>query len=373
MNIYKKSLLLTGSYLLACQLCYAEPPPPLLYYDFDESSIRTEYIVRDSSGNNLHAVLAETDTHTSPVQAIGYQGSGLYFNGNSLLKIGDHSLLDLNQYTAMAWIKYQDFSGNDGRQEIYEKVHSYWMNILKGSGRLRVGGIFGSCNDANRKWIYVDSLSAIEKHAWTHVAASYNGSTLNVYINGQLDAQTPVSGTVCDSDQPLTLGAKHHLATFDTQGRVLEKPVAFMKGTIDEFRLFSAVLSQPQIEQIMNQETGLAFAATIIEPLKRSTNMAPVSIFGTATSPAGVSQVVVGIKDNLTKKWWGNGSWGTWLLAPSVISSANATQTRVNWEFPFDPRASSGSGNYLLIVRVEDPSGTRSDPASLKFTVSTSP
>ena len=250
MKNYKNLILATGNLPARRFRVHAAPPEPVLVYDFDESSITTQRIVLDQSGNNLHAVLADTDTYSSPGQTTGYRGSGLTFSGNSMLNVGDHNLLDLNRYTAMAWVRYQEFAANDGRQEIYEKVHSYWMNILKDSGRLRVGGIFGACIGANRKWIYLDSLSVIAQNRWTHVAASYDGSTLKIYINGRLDAQAPVSGAVCDSDQPLTLGAKHHLTTIDAAQRVLQHPVAFMKGTIDEFGYSRSPSARPEFSRL---------------------------------------------------------------------------------------------------------------------------
>ena len=368
MNSYKNNILV-GIFLVTTQVCFAMPPQPVLHYDFDGSEIKTQHIVTDKSGNNLHAVLSEADTYGSPVQTLGYQGSGLTFNGNSLLKVGDHSLLDLNHYTAMAWIKYSNFSGDDGRQEVYEKVHAYWMNILKGSGRLRVGGVFGACNGNNRKWIYVDSLSTINTSTWTHVAARYNGNTLNVYINGQLDAQVPASGVVCDNDQPLTLGAKHHLRTRDADGRNLDKPIAFMKGTIDEFRLYPVVLNQSQIRQIMNESTNLILAASINSPAKSSTVSAPVTISGVALAPVKVSQVLIGIKDNKTNKWWRNGSWGGWRLNSAQINTTNSSQTKASWAFRFDPRSTTGSGDYWVVVRSVDQNGVRSNPQSQNFRV----
>ena len=368
MNSYKKNIFACLCFLII-PVTHAMQPEPVLYYDFDDTTIKTQHIVTDKSGNNLHSVLADTDTHGSPTQTLGYQGSGLTFNGSNLLKVGDHSLLDLNHYTAMAWVKYSNFSGNDGRQEIYEKVHAYWMNILKGSGRLRVGGVFGACNGNNRRWIYVDSLTAINTNTWTHVAANYNGNTLKIYINGQLDAQVSASGVVCDNDQPLTLGAKHHLRTRDAEGRNLDKPVAFMKGTVDEFRLYPAALSQTQISQIMNQATSLTLAASITSPDKDSTVSAPVSVSGAASAPAKISQVLVGIKDNQTNKWWRNGSWGGWRLNPAQVTISNSSQTRATWTYRFDPRTTAGSGDYWVVVRSVDQNGVRSNPVSQKFKV----
>ena len=120
----------------------------------------------------------------------------------------------------------------------------------------------------------------------------------------------------------------------------------------------------------MNQSTSLPFAATVTRPQNGSTLPAPVSIAGSATAPGKVSQVLVGIKDNVTNKWWRNGSWGAWQLRPAAISNSNSSQTRADWQIAFDPRTTGGSGNYLLIVRVVDAGGARSDPTAVNFRVS---
>lgn len=43
-------------------------------------------------------------------------------------------------------------------------------------------------------------------NAWTHLASTYNGITLSLYVNGNLVASQPVSGTIIPSAGPLRLG-----------------------------------------------------------------------------------------------------------------------------------------------------------------------
>ena len=209
-------------------------------------------IIIDSSGKNLHAVLSESDNHGMPTSVSGHTGSAMHFNRSALINVGDHNKLDLAEFTITAWVKYQHYSG-DGRQEILEKADSYWMNIRQDTHRIRVGGIFGACNGTERQWIFVDSVNSVPENTWTHTVASYNGSFLRVYINGQLEGQVAVSKPLCDNDQPLIIGAKYLLQTLDNEERNLDPPEAFFNGSIDSVHIFDRALSGTEIWEAMNQ------------------------------------------------------------------------------------------------------------------------
>ena len=96
-----------------------------------------------------------------------------------------------------------------GRWEVIEKAGAYWINI-RTDGKVRVGGFFGGCT--NPSWKYLDSNVAVPTNTWTHVASTYNGSTLTVWINGARAGSMAVSGTTCSNNRPLAVGAKNYPA-----------------------------------------------------------------------------------------------------------------------------------------------------------------
>lgn len=201
-------------------------------YLLNEGSGMTAY---DSSGNNLNANIQGASWTT------GKHGTGLDFDGNNdYISIADHNLLDLNQYTLMAWVN-QDIRGTD-RQEVMEKAGAYWINIRHDTGKLRSGGFYGGCSSASN-WVYLDSLSPVPLGEWTHVATTYNGSSLKIYLGGELQGTLAVTGTTCTNANPLAIGAKH-VPNLSTE--------AFFNGAIDEVRLYPQALSQAEIIADMN-------------------------------------------------------------------------------------------------------------------------
>lgn len=206
----------------------------VLDYPLDENAGTWAF---DQSGNDLDAPLEDTVDYGAPAWGPGFFGSALVFDGvDDALNAGDDPLLDLDHYTLMAWVRYEETS--ERRQEVLEKVDSYWMNIRQGTRKLRVGGFYGGCTSAN--WVFLDSGPIVPENTWTHVASTYDGATLRIYIDGQPAGSAAVSGTVCANANPLVIGAKHS----PIQGVT----TAFFNGSIDEVRLFSRALSEPEIQ-----------------------------------------------------------------------------------------------------------------------------
>lgn len=78
---------------------------------------------------------------------------------------------------------------------------------------------------------------------WQHFAWVYNGSTVELFVDGVSVGSTSASGTITSTDTPLSIG-KHispwGLATFD--------------GGVDEVTLWSKALSQENIQEMMANE-----------------------------------------------------------------------------------------------------------------------
>ena len=90
------------------------------------------------------------------------------------------------------------------------------------------------------------STRPVELERWTHVAATYDGGVVRIYLNGQLDAQYASPGRVRTSDAPLMIGNyldPRWLTTFSGDLRVGPSAdqnayYAFV-GLIDEVRVSS--------------------------------------------------------------------------------------------------------------------------------------
>jgi len=115
------------------------------------------------------------------------------------------------------------------------------MNIRTDSRRLRVGGFFGGCT-GGRVWHYLDSRTAIPAETWVHLAGTYDGATLTIYVDGVRDASMPVRGRTCVNTQPLAIGAKNQ-----TRDKVVE---AYFDGALDDVRVFNRALTGAQVRAL---------------------------------------------------------------------------------------------------------------------------
>jgi Ca2+-binding RTX toxin-like protein len=84
---------------------------------------------------------------------------------------------------------------------------------------------------------------------WNHIAMTYDGSNLNLYINGELDSSQAVTGTPFISNHPIKIGKE-----MDVYGK--------FEGEIDEVRIWNVARTEQQIQtnlynNLTGKETGL--------------------------------------------------------------------------------------------------------------------
>ena len=75
---------------------------------------------------------------------------------------------------------------------------------------------------------------------WVHLAGTYNGARIILYVNGVERARLAKTGALVPSSRPLLLGANANGAD----------PLAgseFLAGGLDEVRLFSGALSASEV------------------------------------------------------------------------------------------------------------------------------
>lgn len=197
--------------------------------------------VTDTSGNALHGYIqGKGRSHFGT----GFSGRGLVLNGvDNYVLVPDSTLFDLDQYTLMAWIKFKPNAWD--REEVMEKAGAFWLNVRQDTQKLRTGGFFGGCTVKDHHHRF-DSFKKVPVDKWTHVAVTYNGRILRIYINGILSGKSavPAPGPVCSNIEPLSIGSKHKIIppTMDA---------AFFFGRMDSVRIFDTALSATRIQQEM--------------------------------------------------------------------------------------------------------------------------
>jgi hypothetical protein len=184
--------------------------------------------------------------------------SGLALNGTTdYVSVPDHSSLDISgSITVEGWIKLDAYSAQ------FSPVASKWNDIPLGNDkrgfflavhnqRLRFDvshtGGFGAapCTAAPLSVACSDnalvySNATVPLNQWTHVAGVFDSATkrLQVFVNGVPDTMILAkNSTVFTNDEPLLIGAS------DTGSDARD----FLKGTIDEVRVWARALSNHEV------------------------------------------------------------------------------------------------------------------------------
>lgn len=205
----------------------AAVPGLVAAYSFKEGSGAT---VNDASGNGNTGTISGAAWNTQ-----GKHGSALSFNGtNSLVTIPASASLNVSSaMTLEAWIN-PAVSQSGWRTIMQREVNAWFLNASNSSGPLRPagGGTFGGGID------YVLGPTASPVNAWTHIALTYDGSTLRLYMNGTQVSSKPMSGAIQTNSSPLRIGGNSPYGEY-------------FNGRIDEVRVYNRALSQAEIQTDM--------------------------------------------------------------------------------------------------------------------------
>jgi len=195
-------------------------------YSFNEGSGTT---VADSSGNANTGTISNATWTTQ-----GKFGNALVFNGtNALVTVNNSASLQLTTgMTLEAWV-YPTVTLSGWTDVVYKQVDIYYLEAESGVGAPATGGTFAGTPAT----IY--GTSAVPANSWTHLAATYDGAMLRLYVNGVQVSSHAQTGAISSSANPVQIGG-------DTiYGQ-------YFQGRIDEVRIYNRALSQAEIQTDMN-------------------------------------------------------------------------------------------------------------------------
>jgi chitodextrinase len=236
------------------------------YYAFNEGSGTT---VNDSSGNANTGSISGASWTTS-----GMYGSALSFNGKySTVIIPDSATLHLSSgMTIEAWV-YPAAPVTRWEDVIFKDTDIYFLEAGSPSGGTpAAGGTFTTHGDRT-----LAGTSALPANTWTHLAATYDGMTLVLYVNGVVASRLAVSDSLTTSTNPLQIGGDPAFGQY-------------FQGNIDEVRVYNRALTQPQIQSDM---TGAAQAIDTQAPT------APQNLSGAAISSTQINLTWTASTDNV--------------------------------------------------------------------------
>jgi hypothetical protein len=81
----------------------------------------------------------------------------------------------------------------------------------------------------------VNGSTAIPLNTWTYVVGTYDGSTMKVYVNGNLDGSVSQTGPIDTNTMPLSIGRSGFSANYYS-GKIDEVKIWNRALTIDEIK-----------------------------------------------------------------------------------------------------------------------------------------
>jgi hypothetical protein len=185
----------------------------------------------DSSGNGNDAIFEGAPEWVEN----GKFGKALKFNGSSdYLAAPDSESLDINgdQLSIAAWINGEDWpAANHVVRKIADTGTGaiYMIRVQPDTVRVYLNTSAGETT--------IQGTNVLPTNEWVHIALIYDGAEARIYVNGQLDVSSNVSGEVSESNNELRIGRG--------------EPAGYFVGMIDDVRLYNHALTESELLSVM--------------------------------------------------------------------------------------------------------------------------
>lgn len=171
----------------------------------------------------------------------GKFGKALQMNGaDQYVQVPDAKSLDLETELSMVcWFNWE--GSGDGWQTFFSKgpmsgTNENWALFINTGSKY-----FHFVITPNGGRTNFDSPGgAFDAKKWTHVAATYDGKTRRIYVNGKMVGETGTSGKTTPNDNFLGIGWR-------------EGSSHWWKGSLDEMAVFNKAITEKQITTIYEQ------------------------------------------------------------------------------------------------------------------------
>jgi hypothetical protein len=194
----------------------------------------------DPATGVIGSVQLPTTCTACPTAAAGHRGGGYRFGGAAAFELPSSTLLGGPQFTVALWFTARSIPGVAGGASMVNKttddtVATNPTNILLYNG----GNVtFESTAGAND---YLQALTPVGTDAWHHVAATWDGTTKRIYLDGVLS--NAIAATIVDSPRTIWVGADRDFGV----------PMFYFDGTLDELQFYDRPLTPAEIALLASQ------------------------------------------------------------------------------------------------------------------------
>ncbi len=213
----------------------------MAYWNFDEGQGQTS---QDSTANNQDGTLGSTGSGDSndptwQTEDMCVSGKCLSFDGSNDYISVPHTAI-INPTTAVTistWVKFNNAS--DYHRIIDQPSEDFLLNLETNSGNSKTLRFVINGSPA------IESNSGVPLNEWFHVAATYDGATMRMYINGVLQADTEsYSSAINQNSGDIVIGRAPNTAY----------P---MPGYLDEMKIYNIALTEAQVKANYNARNSI--------------------------------------------------------------------------------------------------------------------
>jgi hypothetical protein len=208
------------------------------YWKLDEN---TGTSTTDASGNGFTGTLTNSPTWTSAGKfgpAVSFDGAQV--SNSDVIDIGDQSALELSTFTISAWI-YRSGACAFSTCPIFSKGMSgnigYALELQDISGYKAVISIRDGLQS-------VTGTTTISTDTWYHLAATVNGSTIKLYVNGILEGQAVQTVPTTFGNETVKIGNRNSNNDVTHNGR------------IDDVRVYNREISSIEVQALYDWAPG---------------------------------------------------------------------------------------------------------------------
>jgi len=225
---------------------------PVLYLPFDDD---TGPVIMDHSEFENHG-----SASGDPVSVEGSFGMGMLFDAvDDQVVVPSHETLDITDtITLSVWAKpgpnltadWRTLVGKSPTSVLGQTTFSYDIRT-DNTGRLQFSLNIGD-------WQRVDG-PVLEEDTWYHIAGTYDGQVMTLYLNGESFGTTPASGSILLTADPVCVGNIVNAAGAGSN--------EYWSGVLDEVLIYNEALAAGQIQQIQQGRIPGISKVAAVNPL----------------------------------------------------------------------------------------------------------
>lgn len=246
-------------------------PDPIAHWRFDQTSIRD---------NALIARLGpDVSFENKPRLHKDVMGQSVIFTGNVMEGVVAKDFRSLaimpeQDMTISAWVAIEkplDWGGIIGSIQDNGNAEAGWLLGYR-NNRFTFGLSSVGADDGDGMMTYVDSETEFEPGRMYHVVAVYDGSVMQLYVNGKLESSSEIqSGKLLYPDSaPFVIGCYHDANEFNP-----------MQGRIREIKLFDLAAKQKWVSGEFEHNRKLAALPGFVRDASKEFVVKPYLQYGT--------------------------------------------------------------------------------------------